>query len=1174
MIIRLPKLILFFFTLASFPVFAQHSGGARFEQNLGQLPQQVIASAHVPGGKLFVENQGFTWNFQKSSELGHNHGGTPNDHDHNLQGHSFKMKFKDAASKPSPVFNEPLSGYSNYYRGSDKRKWVNNAKEFAKVQLNEIYKGISWITYSNTDGLKYDFELQPQANPDDIIMTYEGVDDLSIKKGKLQIKTSIGTLEELQPLAWQIIDGKKVEVTCAFKLSKNEVSFKLGKYDNSLPLTIDPLLVFGSFSGSSADNWGFTATYDYAGNTYSAGVVFGIGYPTTVGAYQEEFLAGSGSRPGDIGIMKFDAAGQRIYSTYLGGSGNEVPQSLIVSNTNELFLFGTTGSSDFPVTENAFSTSFSGGSEVSILRNGVSFPSGTDMFICRFSETGEQLLASTFLGGSGNDGLNVAPQLRYNYADDARGGIIIDQQNNVYVGCTTSSQDFPVPGNGFQTSFGGGAQDGIVVKLNMNLSTLFWGTYLGGLGNDGVMSLTLDDQGNVFAAGGTSSLDYPVTNQSYQSQNAGGQSDGFITGISSNGQTLLASTYFGTDTYDQIFLIETDRANDIYVYGQTEKGGDVYHENFSYRQVGGKQFISKFNPQLTERLWSTTFGNGLAKPDITPSAFTVDICGQIFVCGWGGSSNSGPDGGSFGGTNGLTVTDDAYQSETDNNDFYLMVLDEQDQELVYATFFGGATSSEHVDGGTSRFDRRGVVHQAVCAGCGGRDDFPTTPGVWSNVNGSSSGCNNAVYKFDFQLPATVSSFTAPPIGCAPFDVEFNNTSSNAESYSWLINGIEQSTDTNLNYTFENPGTYLIQLAAQNPNSCNVLDTFTRQIRVVNSTKDIFDSLSICYLSSAEIGVSFPIDPYYQVSWFPEQGLNNASSQKPIASPEVPTNYTLFLSLASCADTVEQFVDVRKDPIEAGPDLEICRGQIIQIGAPGDNSNYDYEWSPAAFLDQADKPNPLVEIDESTTFSLLRIPKSSDLGCPGIDSLQVTIPPGSPLADFETEVLASCTDVDVIIKNNSELAEQFTWDFGPGVSENASSANPKVTYSYGDSIQIQLIVSNEFCSDTLNFTEQLKPLSDYFTINSSNAFSPNGDGINDCFSPALQDLPAPDDKNFLACSTLHIFDRWGKQVFESVERNEGCWNGNLSNGEPCPDGTYFFIFEGQGQKIQGNVELIR
>ncbi len=1167
------RLVLFCFLLLLNvrPLLAD--GGARFEQNKGQWPQQVRFRAEIPGGALFLEKQGLTYHFQKSNHEGHQHG-TNEQEPELIQGHVIRMELIGSENEARFSGEKQLPYYSNYYIGKDRKNWASNVSVFEKVISKHIYSGIDWIIYSNQTGLKYDFEIAPNANPGLIKMQYSGADKMKVVDGKLHIWTSLGMLEEHAPIAWQIIDGEKKDVSCKFELNNQEVSFKLGKYDSNFPLIIDPQLVFGSFSGSTADNWGFTATYDNAGNTYSAGVVFGVGYQTTTGAYQQNFAGGSGSRPCDIGIIKYNNAGQRLFATYLGGAGNEIPQSLIVSSSNELFLFGTTGSNDFPTSSTAWQRTFGGGTDVNILNSGIKFPSGTDLFVSRLSENGTQLLASTLLGGSGNDGLNTASQLRYNYADEARGGIAIDAQNNVYVGCSTSSTDFPVPGNAFQPTYGGGSQDGMVVKFNANLSTLFWGTYLGGSSPDGVMNLVLDQQGNVFVGGGTTSIDFPTTNGVVQQTNAGGQCDGFITGIRPNGQSIFASTFYGAELYDQVYILATDRQSNIYVFGQTEKSGNFYQSNFSFSEANGKQFISKFNNSLTTRTWSTSFGNGLAKPDITPSAFTVDICGQIFISGWGGANNSSASGGTFGGTSGLTTTPDAFQTSTDNNDFYLMVLDEADQSLVYATFFGGALSSEHVDGGTSRFDRKGIIYQSVCAGCGGHDDFPTTPNVWSNTNGSQSGCNNAVLKFDFQLPATVASFTSPPIGCAPFTVDFSNSSSFATSYSWLINGTEFSTSENPTSTLTNPGVYTIQLIASNPNSCNAVDTFTKQVRVVNSTHDIFDSLSVCYLSSVELGPPFPVDPYYEVNWNPSIWLNEATAQQPISTPQQSVNYVLYLSLGTCADTIEQYIDVRLSALDAGPDLNICRGQTVSIGLPGDESAYTYLWSPSTPLDTQVVAMPLASVDESTMFTLVRSPIDTALGCPGIDSLQINIPPNSPLADFETEVIASCTDVKVKIINNSELADTYNWAFGKGSAPQNDIANPEITYNYGDTIHITLIVNNPNCVDTLEFEQPLKDLSEYFSINHSDSFSPNGDGKNECFSPALQDLPAPDDTRFLSCTSLRIFDRWGITVFESNETPDGCWNGKALNGQDCPSATYFFVFKGQGQELQGSVELIR
>ncbi|MCB0772855.1 MAG: hypothetical protein KDB93_05730, partial [Flavobacteriales bacterium] len=140
-----------------------------------------------------------------------------------------------------------------------------------------------------------------------------------------------------------------------------------------------------------------------------------------------------------------------------------------------------------------------------------------------------------------------------------------------------------------------------------------------------------------------------------------------------------------------------------------------------------------------------TSGPGVGVPNISPTAFLVDYCDKIYISGWGSAVQGSLT------TNGLPVTPDAYQPTTDGNDFYLAVYDIDMTGLAYATYFGGPQSLEHVDGGTSRFDRRGRVYGAVCAGCGGHDDFPSSPNAWSSTNNSPN-CNLGVFKFDFDAP--------------------------------------------------------------------------------------------------------------------------------------------------------------------------------------------------------------------------------------------------------------------------------------------------------------------------------------------------------------------------------------------------------------------------------------
>ena len=300
--------------------------------------------------------------------------------------------------------------------------------------------------------------------------------------GDLIITHRFGTITESKPIAWTEKNGIKKDVTVEFKLVNNQLSFVFpADYDHSATLTIDPFLVFSSFTGATADNWGMTATPDAAGNLYAGGIVFtGVGsYPTTAGAfdltinggynYNYTFSGGIFSMTGfDVAISKFNANGTNlIYSTYLGGAGNEAPHSLVVDSLNNLFVFGVTGSNNFPTNNGCYDNTFNGGP--AIAENELGY-NGTDLFITRFNAAGSALIASTYIGGTGTDGVNIGA-LNYNYGDPFRGEIIV-KDNFVYVSSSSQSSDFPTVGA--SQSELNGSQDAVILKMNTGLSNLIW----------------------------------------------------------------------------------------------------------------------------------------------------------------------------------------------------------------------------------------------------------------------------------------------------------------------------------------------------------------------------------------------------------------------------------------------------------------------------------------------------------------------------------------------------------------------------------------------------------------------------------------------------------------------------------------------------------------------------
>jgi hypothetical protein len=829
---------------------AQHpQNDIRFIENKNQWENAVAFKMEMNYGALFLEKYSLTYSFVDENQLeklkhakqGNSGSKTPNDW--NINAHAFKVNFVDAMRSVQVSGAGEYTDYRNYFVGNDKNKWATGVKSFHEVLYSGIYPGIDLKFYGAKGSLKYDFIVQSNANTDYIALEYEGLNQQYVKNGNLYLVTSVNTVVEQKPYAYQIINGRQTAVACNYRLQNNRLTFEFPDgYNKNLPLVIDPVLSFSTYTGSTADNFGFTATYDMDGNLYAGGIVFNIGYPTTLGAFQVNY-----SGQVDVGITKFTPDGANlVYSTYLGGTDTEAPNSLIVNNANELIILGVTGSSNFPTSANAYDNTFNGGTFVNYPGNGTTFNNGTDIFLTKLNASGTALIGSTYIGGTGNDGINqtTAAQLNHNYSDQFRGEVIIDAQDNIYVASSTRSVDFPVTAGAFQSTLSG-TQDAVVFKLNSNLSSLNWSSYLGGSGIDAGFSVKEDGNGNLFVCGGTISTDFPQTAGGLNPTFMGGSADGYIAKINNNGTSLLQSTYIGTSAYDQTFFVETDRFDNIYVFGQTR---GVYPVTTGvYSNPNTKQFIHKLNNDLNTTLFSTTFGSGTTNINISPTAFLVDVCGNIFASGWGGNVNTSWNS-QTGTTFGMPTTSGAFQTTTDGSDFYFIVLGTDAATLEYATFFGGNGSAEHVDGGTSRFDRRGAIYQAVCAGCGGNSLFPTTSGVWSNTNNSFN-CNLGAIKYDFQISAvTVDVVASPSVsGCAPLTVNFSDNGVNAQTHFWDFDDGNTSSSANPTHTFDNPGTYDVMLVGFDAFSCNgvvLTDTSYVTIQVFAAINVVIDT-GIC-----------------------------------------------------------------------------------------------------------------------------------------------------------------------------------------------------------------------------------------------------------------------------------------------------------------------------------------
>lgn len=949
------QLLTFLFVVLAFseiaarkPADTLSAGRWEFVQNLGQWPQEVRFSARMNAGAIFFSDNYFTVAQLHPEQL---HAFHEAKHD----GKPFQQAYIDAAAYRVTFLksqqNAIISGdqsydhYYNYYVGKNPAKWASHANAYAVLRYHELYAGIDLYFLDDEDYLKYEFHVAPGSDPKQIQMQYEGLKSIAKVGEELLLHTAVDRILELKPFSYQIDEqGDTTTIPCAYHLQGNILSFDIGNYDPTLPLVIDPTVVFSSYSGSTADNWGYTATYDSHGNLYGGGITFAQGYPTTIGAYQVDFCGQI-----DVSISKFDASGSFLhYATYLGGSLADIPHSLFVNDNDELYIFGTTGSSNFPVTANAYDTTFNGGPNTT-LSTSQNFSHGSDIFVAKLSADGTQLPASTYIGGTGNDGLNTASGLRKNYADDNRGEIIVDENSNVYVVSSTNSIDFPVTTTIFQPS-SSSQQDVCVFKMSQDLSTLIWSTFFGGSGNDAGYSMFVAADKSVYFCGGTTSSDLPITANAYQTAYADttSQADGFVAHLSSNGNLLLHSTFLGKSNYDQAYLIKGDDEDFPHVLGQTSANDLQWVHNANYYVPNGGQFLIKLSKNLSSAIWSTAFGSGNGGPDISPTALMVDFCNNIYLSGWGSHQLNG-----FGGTSGLPVTDDAFQSTTDGSDFYFMAMSEDASNIVYATYFGGATSQarEHVDGGTSRFDKHGRIYQAVCAGChssSGQSSFPTTPGAYATQNGSNN-CNLGAIKMDFNMPVVVADFLMPTVVCLPDSVHFSNYSqliSNQTSVLWNFGDGTSSSAWEPAHLYPHTGYYEVTLIVQDLGSCNIADTLRKRILVLANTSSTLPTVDICQGDYAELGI--PPSTGVNYLWSPEETVSNPTISNPIATPEQTTIYTLIASTEACVDTLRQQVNTHSLDGVFTCDSVFCASATAHLSLSINASDpYQISWSETA-----------------------------------------------------------------------------------------------------------------------------------------------------------------------------------------------------------------------------------
>jgi hypothetical protein len=598
---------------------------------------------------------------------------------------ALRMRFVGANPKARAEGHKPLLVKSNYFIGNNPKDWRAEIPNYSEVRYGNAYPGVDLIYYGNQRQLEYDFLVSPGADARVIRIAFDGARSLRIdENGDLVIHTPGGVVRHHKPSAYQEVGGIKRQVSARYILKpKHQVGIVLGAYDKSKRLLIDPVLSYSTFLGGNGDDEGQGIAVDAFGNAYLTGLTQSLNFPKTPGAYQETqnqfaavfvsklnpagsaliystYLGGNNYDAGydiaidatgaayvtgittstnfpttagafqvmragssDAFVTKLNATGSSlVYSTYVGGTGDEFPRAIAVDAQGSAHITGLVTDGGFPVTPGAFQTTFRGGYEDPF--------SWGDAYVCKLNANGTGLIYATYLGGAegeiGND-------------------IAIDFEGYAYVTGGTDSIDYPITPGAYQTQWATtfcpsrffNCADAFVTKFNLTGTAVIYSTYVGGNGGEYGNGIAVDLSGNAIIAGSTFSTNFPTVN-SLQSSFAGAR-DAFVTKLNAAGSAVLFSTYFGRSELDDGEDIALDAAGNAYLVGYTGST-DLPVVNAIQPTLAGAYdvFVAKINTTNATLSYCTYLGGSNAE-GLLEAAIAVDQMGSAYLTGHTQSSD-------------------------------------------------------------------------------------------------------------------------------------------------------------------------------------------------------------------------------------------------------------------------------------------------------------------------------------------------------------------------------------------------------------------------------------------------------------------------------------------------------------------------------------------------------
>ena len=1011
------------FVLFSHLTFAQRQAESRygFKENKGQWHEAYKYRYNQGGFYVFLVPNGWFYYLTPSPPTDHFHGGEIA-HGYNDRSvlreekqvvHGISLSFTQSKS-PVLLANRPHKAYHNYFLGNDRSRWASGVQSFRSVWYCDLYDYIDAEVEVRPWGMKYNFRVYPGGDPNEISMNIEGASGIYVLKNRLYIETAYGNMVEQIPLAYQVAGDRKIVLGCSYYLKDDKtVGFRVEDYNPALTLVIDPELIGASISGSTQDNRGFSACYDSEGNIYVSGAITGPSFgdlQPAPGVIQVDFFYLT-----DICVAKFNPdLSELLFFTYLGGENREIPVSTLVDEQRGFFyLYGASNSASFPITDPPFQDKLNG---IDYVANPYDDDDAEDVphdiVMVKTSLDGRELLASTYVGGSGYDGGEITNGVdrvsgtsQFSEVVDiatvrsVSGEIALDVDGGPVVVSYTSSPNFPnISGTKVNTSSGSSLDwDAILFKMDSKLSAVVWAEYLGGDETDIGTSLVLTED-FIYVAGHTRSTNflpitaYPILDN--KSNNPRGTHDAFVVRMSlaalnagdANKNTIIR--FLGSEKHDRAYFLDLGTEGDLYVAGSTH--GPYPVENVDGRgahQSAAGHFIHKLSPDLSTTDWAITFGSLTHQPQMSMVAFQVDNCDRIYLTGWGGGNNyagllrvasgycvpegtnpcglAGTDVGKYNyweiNLKGLPVTVDALRSETpDGNDFYSVVFSKGAKEVLYGSYYGGEYLQDHTDGGTSRYDKDGVVYQAMCA-CFGlstpRDDFPATENAFQQyADADLQGCNMAGLKLDLGITGVPTFSTNSPEGtlpgvsegCVPTTIRFTAQREGQGEDRWEIEkkgaGLVYAAlgSKFLDYTFDEEGEYEVRFVVTD-HICGIKRKYSRDITIrPGKAYRVSDDLELCGEYAATLFAE-PVEPAEGVkySWTPETHILDSSVGGQIETTRLPfgkTTFDVLIEDGTCINRESVVVDVRLEPtalIAASTEgLTACKngGEVIFTGS--------------------------------------------------------------------------------------------------------------------------------------------------------------------------------------------------------------------------------------------------